>query len=99
MAARAVAERPEATNDWARLVPAAPPSEIITSPPAAWNSPIEALIALAWSTSASGARAASPAQAGSPFGAACMKPSVSREVPRDRAISERSGTGQRPMST
>ena len=97
--ARSAAVRPRAAYHCARLVPAAPPNDTITSPPAAWSERIDWLIATAWSLDEVGASAARPAQAGVPSGAAWMKPSVTSDSPRVRAMSTRFGTGQAPMST
>jgi hypothetical protein len=53
----------------------------MTSPPAALNVAIDLLIAIACSLVEFGSSAAKPAQARLPFSSACMKPSVTSEVP------------------
>ena len=91
--ARSAAERLRAAYHWARLVPAAPPSEIMTSPPAARSPAIDWLMAWACSWLESGVSADRPAQPSLPSGVAWRKPSVSNDTPRERAISTRFGTG------
>ena len=59
-----------------RLVPLAPPNEIITSPPAALNRAIDASIVLTWLSVEPGSACRPPG--GEPSGDACRNASVSR---------------------